>query len=230
MPAARCRVCRVPWGTALHRDMWDRGHGACGLAPHAGLYLDWGRHRPNQSGTPPRRGSRVCLRRWSSRSWSRMSSSPGLPSGLFFSGNRSGNVKVCPCAYGAKASRAALSPGAFSQGAGGEGTLLPKARDGHAASMSRAMSLPGKQTCRPAAGFYLTAGNHYSGQCPFSSTLSLYGVASAPAGASLKAAQQSAHSRARGQRGRTGGQERGTGKHGTNDVWCHTETFSIQNT
>lgn len=60
-----------------------------------------GRHRPNHWGTPPRRGSWRCLCRCSSSSASRPSSvepSSGLG---FFSGKRSGNVKVCPWACGA---------------------------------------------------------------------------------------------------------------------------------
>lgn len=95
----------------------------------------WGRHRPNQSGTPPRRGSRLCLRCCSSRSLSWMSSSPGLPSGLCsFSGNRSGNVKVCPCACGRdeqssselrlRTRRRSREPPRRGQA---EGTLLPQA-------------------------------------------------------------------------------------------------------
>lgn len=120
---------------------------------------------------------------------------------------------------------AAPVPGASTQGTGRRDPPAPTPRDGHPACMSGAMSLPGTRACPPAAGSPLPAGSHGSGQCPFSSALSLYGVVSAAAGASLKAAQQSAHSRTRGQPGRTGGQARGAGTHGTNNVWGRAETF-----
>lgn len=80
--------------------------GAARRRPHAVLY--WSRpparHRPNHSGTPPRRGSRLSLCCWASRSCSRVWSSTEPPSGFsLLSGNRSGNVKVCPCACGGEA-------------------------------------------------------------------------------------------------------------------------------
>lgn len=106
------------------------------LCPHAALYLSCqlADHRPNHSGTPPRWGSRLSLRRWASRSWSRMSSSAEPPSGLsFFSGNRSGNVKVCPCACGEK-SRALTGPALRPPAGGTQGAPVePVGRRGHRA-------------------------------------------------------------------------------------------------
>ena len=80
-------------------------HGARrpGPSPRAALYssmMAGSRHRPNQPGTPPRRGSGLWRRRCSSSTWSWRSSSTELPPGRFPLGNRSGNVKVCPCAWG----------------------------------------------------------------------------------------------------------------------------------
>lgn len=105
----------------------------------------------------------------------------------------------------AAAPDAAPVPGASTQGTGGGDPPAPSPQHGHAACMSGAMSLLGTRAWPLAAGSPLPAGSHGSGQCPFSSALSLYGVVSAAAGASLKAAQQSAHSRRGGSAGGPGG-------------------------
>lgn len=89
-------------------EMGNRGNRAGGRLSTSEIFIRavraGARHRPNQLGTPPRRGSCLCLSLCSSRNLSWMSSSTAvLPSLCFFSGNRSGNVKVCPCAWGERA-------------------------------------------------------------------------------------------------------------------------------
>lgn len=82
------------------------------------------RHRPNQPGTPPRRGSGLWSRRCSSSTWSRRSSSVGRPPDCFPLGNRSGNVKVCPCACG---QNRRAQPGTLAGRSGGRWSCLPHA-------------------------------------------------------------------------------------------------------
>ena len=100
-PGAR-RTQACTHGGSLRGAGAEHGAHRPELSPQAALYLSvtaGSRHRPNQLGTPPRRGSGLWRCRCSSSTWSRRSSSAELPPGCFPLGNRSGNVKVCPCAW-----------------------------------------------------------------------------------------------------------------------------------
>lgn len=122
-------------------------HGAWGvLVCTRHFYL--GLHRPNQPGTPPRRGSGVCRCRCSSSRLARTSSSAEPPSRPgAFSGNRSGNVKVCPWAWGREDQLRQVAWGHHTFATGnGDRAFLPHLPRAGSRPRPPALSLPAEET------------------------------------------------------------------------------------